>query len=191
MSDVSAPALLCILVAAAATAGLIHAYVPSRHAWAFRRMIAALAVRRAYATCLHAFDPDARRLDRYSRAMVDLETALELRLGVERRLAEDYGPSGPRDAAGLAEFAMLERHFDGRKERALRYLSSMTDHDIAVVARTYRRKMLEDAVPEDAVAAFFRDERDLVRAAPHLVVGHFDRMTHRFNALQEAASGAC
>ncbi len=187
MSDVNAPALLCILVAAAATAGLIYAYVPSPQAWVFRRMIALLAVRRAFAACRHAFDPDARRLDRYSRVMVDLETALELRLGIERRLAESFGPDGARSASGLAEFAMLEQHLERRRELALRYLSSMPDEDIAVVARTYRRKMLEDGVPEDAVAAFFRDERDLVRAASHMIVGHFDRMTHRFNALQEAA----
>lgn len=190
MDEINASVVFCILVAASATAWLIYAYVPSQQAWVFRRMLALLAVRRAFATCLHAFDRDARRLERYSRVMVDLETALELRLGIERRLAEDFGPAGPRSASGLAEFAMLERHLERCKVRALRHLSSMTDGDIAVVARTYRRKMLEDGVPEDAVAAFFRDERDLVRSFPHMVVGHFDRMTHRFNALQEAAGEA-
>src|SRR5512143_466750 len=98
MSDVSAPALLCILVAAAATAGLIHSYVPSQQAWVLRRMLALLAVRRAFAACRHAFDPDARRLARYSRAMVDMETARELRIGTERSLAEAFGPDGPGSA---------------------------------------------------------------------------------------------
>ncbi len=192
MVGASVPVLFLVLAAAAVTAFLIYGYVPSYHAWTFRRMLAMLAVRRAFASCRHAFDADARRLDRYSRAMVDLETASELRLGAERRIAETFGHGAARGAALLAEIAMLERHFERRKAAALRYLKAMSDEDIAVVARSYRGKTLDGRVPEDAVAAFFRDERDLVRMAPHMVVGHFDRMEHRFNALwdeAEAASG--
>ncbi|MEY4744192.1 MAG: hypothetical protein RL272_137 [Candidatus Parcubacteria bacterium] len=190
MGDVTVPTLLCVLVAAAATAWLIHAYVPSREAFLFRRMLAVLAVRRVFRACRHAFDRDARRLDRYSRAMVDLATAIELRDGVERRLAESFGPDGPRAAGTLAEFDMLERHLERSRERALRYLSSMPDEDIAIVARVYQQGTLEGLVSIDAVAAFFRDERDLVRAMPHMIAGHFDRMTHRFNALSEEAAAA-
>ena len=115
--------------------------------------------------------------------MGDFETAIELRNGIESRLAESLGPEGPSVAREMEEFAMLERHLERCKERAARYLASMPDEDIAVVSRMFQQGILEGAVPVPAVEAFYRDERELLGKTPHMIAGHFDRMEYRFNKL--------
>ncbi|HTK04029.1 MAG TPA: hypothetical protein VL500_00425 [Candidatus Eisenbacteria bacterium] len=177
------PIVLCIVLAAAATAAIIHRYVPSPEAFAFRRMFAWLAVKRAFITCRHAFDPDARRVDRYSRAMTDLETAIEIRDGLERRIRELGGPQGRSLLEETPEFAIIDGRLRRVRERAIGYLSAMGEEDIAAVARSFQKGILEGAVGQAAVEAFFRDERELVRGMPHMTVGHFDRMERRFNGL--------
>lgn len=182
-----APALLCIALAAAATAALIHQFVPSYPAFVFRRMFAWLAVKRAVASLLHVFDGDRRRLDRYRRAMIDMETAAEFRDGLEKRFAEDLGPEGPTAARGLATYAIIEEHAARKKANAARYLATMRDEDIVRVAGMYRRGPLEGKVGQDDIESFFRDERDIARTSPHMASGHFGRMEHRFNLLYDAA----
>ncbi|HTM69037.1 MAG TPA: hypothetical protein VL426_07130 [Candidatus Binatia bacterium] len=187
MDASTAPVFFCIALAAMATAALIHQHVPSYEAFVFRRTFVRLALRRAFTSLRHAFDPDARRLDRYARAMGDLETAVEFRDGLEKRMAEELGQEGLRAARELATFAVVEGHLERKRAEAARYLGSMSDADIARVARLYQRGMLEGKVDQGAVEQFFRDERDLVRASPHLANGHFDRMEHRFNLLCASA----
>lgn len=183
MDDVSVPVLL-VLVAALATAMLVYRFVPSREAFAFRAMFAWLWVRRALTTCRHAFDADARRLDRYAWTMGDYEQALEMRDGMEDRIAADLGPEAASQLRGLPPFQMLQDRLDLCQARATAYLASMTDRDIAVVAGTFQRGPFEGAAPLAPIEQFFRDERELIRKMPHLTRGHFDRMAQRFNAIQ-------
>ena len=187
MDEAFVPIVFCVVVAAAAAAGLIHRYVPSAGAFMFRRMIVTVAVKRVFVSCLHVFDRKARCFDRYARAMSDFETAIEFRDGIEKRLSDSLGPAGPSAAREMEEFAMLERHLERCRGRAARYLASMPDEDIAVVARSFQQSILEGAVPVPAIEAFYRDERELVRNTPHLVSGHFDRMEFRFNKLYNEA----
>lgn len=183
MDDARIPVLI-VLLAATATAVMVYRYVPSREAFSFRMMLAWLSVRRAFTACRHAFDADARRLDRYAWTMGDLEQALEMRDGVEKRIADDLGPGASSQLRGLPPFQMLEEHLDRCQARATAYLASMTDKDIAVVAGLYRRGPFEGMVPLQPIAKFFEDERALARTMPHMTRGHFDRMTARFNAIQ-------
>lgn len=183
MDDRLVPAVLLVVIAAAAVATLIHRYVPSKGAFLFRWMLARVAVKRAFVACLDHFDRKARRFRRYAAVMSDLETALEMRNGIESRLSESLGPAGPGVAREMEEFAMLERHLDRCRDRAAAYLASMPDEDIAVVAENFQRGILEGLVPLAAVRQFYRDERELVKNQPHMIVGHFERMEHRFNEL--------
>jgi hypothetical protein len=183
MNETTLSVLCGIIVAAAATAGLIHRWVPSYGAFVLRRMLAVLAVKRAFITCRHAFDPEARRVDRYSRVMVDLETAIELYRGIDRRASELAGSEGRAAVQDLLEYRIIERHFERVRARAVAYLSAMGEEDIAAVARSFQRGILEGAVGQSAVEAFFRDERELVRGMPHMTSDHFGRMERCFNGL--------
>src|SRR5687767_11486888 len=158
MNETTLSVLCGIIVTAAATAGLIHRWMPSYEAFVLRRVFAVLAVKRAFITCRHAFDAEARRVDRYSRIMVDLETALELRNGIDRRISELAGSEGRATVQDLPEYRIIERYYDRVRTRAIAYLSAMDEEDIAVVARSFQRGILEGAVEQDAVEAFFRDE---------------------------------
>lgn len=181
------PVVACIMLAAMATAALIHQFLPSYEAFVFRRTFAWLAVKRMLAGLRRPFDADARRLGRYARAMVDLETATEFRDGLERRMAADLGPEGVAAMRETATFALVERHLERKRARAARYLGAMTDADVRRVADHYRRGALEGKVGLDDVESFFREERELVRASPHLASGHFSRMEHRFQRLHDEA----
>lgn len=183
MDDARIPVLI-VLLAATVTAVMVYRYVPSREAFTFRMMLAWLSVRRAITTCRHALDADARRLDRYAWTMGDLEQALEMRDGVEKRIADDLGPGASSQLRGLPPFQLLEDRLDRCQARATAYLAAMTEKDIAVVARMFQRGPFEGLVPLRPIAKFFEDERDLARTMPHMVRGHFDRMTERFNAIQ-------
>lgn len=183
MDDARIPVLI-VLLAATVTAVMVYRYVPSREAFSFRLMLAWVSVRRAVTACRHAFNADARRLDRYAWTMGDLEQALEMRDGVEQRIADDLGPGASSQLRGLPPFQMLEEHLDRCQSRAIAYLAAMTDKDIAAVARMCQRGPFEGAAPLAPIAKFFEDERDLARTMPHMVRGHFDRMTERFNAIQ-------
>jgi hypothetical protein len=183
MDQIPVPAVLAVIAAAVAAATLIHRYAPSMGAFMFRRHLATVAVKRAFMTCLHVFDRKARCFDRYARAMSDFETAIELRNGIEKRISDALGAEGRAAVRDMEEFAMLERHLERCRDRAAAYLGSMPDEDIAVVSRNFQEGILEGVVPLSAVMAFYRDERELVRAAPHMVSGHFERMEFRFNKL--------
>lgn len=183
MDDARIPVLI-VLLAATVTAVMVYRYVPSREALSFRMMLARVSARRAFTACLHAFDADARRLDRYAWTMGDLEQALEMRDGVEKRIADDLGPGASSQLRGLPPFQMLEDHLDRCQARATAHLAAMTDKDVAAVARMFQRGPFEGVAPLRPIAKFLEDERNLARTMPHMVRGHFDRMTERFNAIQ-------
>lgn len=187
MNGSTFPVVFCIVAAAAITAALIYGYVPSREAFAFRRMFLWQALKRFFVSCRHAFDPEARRLDRYARAMVTLELAIEIRNGFEQRVQDLAGPQGRAVVQETPEYGIIDRHLERSRARAARYLAAMADEDIAVVARDLQKGILKGEIGQDAVEQFFRDERELIRGMPHMTVGHFDRMERRFNGLLEAA----
>lgn len=177
----------CVLCAAlgAGIFLLLRMYAPTPIARQLRMIQLTVALQLFRHKVLSLRSRDLRMLYGYRKCVRELNLAVVLRNGFEARAAE-HGPKLEQLARRTDDYAMIQRYYDDKLAQAAAFLGNMPDEQLQSIAKSIRDEMLSGFVPVSTVADFLKGERQAIKEAPYMAVGHFGRMVTRMKEIRKA-----
>ncbi len=188
MTALILPTLLVVTVFFGSYVALFT-YAPSSVARKILFFRVGLAFRHAYDRIAYMRSGELRKFFGYQKCIRELQAAGSLRHGFEKHVAT-LGPEVERYAHQTTEYAMIERCYERKLRQAAMFLGHMSDEQLGHVAKFFRDAMLDEAVPVSVVADFLKGERQAIKKAPYMAVGHFARMLARMTEIKSDNAAA-
>jgi hypothetical protein len=177
--------LLALLTILAGLHLLRRRYVPSPLAQQLRQLQISIALQHFRDSVIAFQSREMRILNGYRRSIRELQVAVLMRSGFETHAAK-RGPHIERMLRQTEEYALIERYYDRKLLQAVTFWKDLSDARLQSIAGSIRDELLEGLVPVSTVADFLKGERETIRAASHMAVGHYGRMMARMRDIKKA-----
>jgi hypothetical protein len=160
-----------------------RAYSGSRASRGFRSLVRYHARQEFIVRARHFLDPQMRAFTRYWIAVKGLERSIQLRDAFETAFINGSEPALAAAIRQSTEYSEIDAYRARMHARCIAYFKSMREDEVQHVAALFCETHLENKVPVETLATFYRDERDMIVQTPHLAAGHMERAGQNLLAL--------